>query len=107
MRVVEVDAVGVQARERGLRGGANVRGRETRLLRVFSDLGGEHYAFAGPWARGEPFAEDALRLAAGVARREGAVGVRRVDEVPAAVEEGVEHSERRIAIRGPAEDVAA
>ncbi len=55
----------------------------------------------------EPLAEDGFGLASLVAGNPAGVGVGGVDEVEAAIDEGVEKGKRFFGIDGPAEDVAA
>ena len=69
---------------------------------VGADLGRDHERVAVA-AGGHPLADDRLRDAHVRAH----VGVGGVDEVPARLDVGVEHGERGVAIRGPAEHVAA
>ena len=69
---------------------------------VRADLGGDHDVVAVA-ARGHPLADDPLRGAHVRAH----VRVGGVDEVAAGLDVGVEHGERRVAIRGPAEHVPA
>ena len=71
-----------------------------------ADLGGDHHVGAVA-ARSHPLAEDPLGLAIGVAVGPYGVEVGGVDEVAAGGDERVEHRERRLAVRGPAEGVAA
>ena len=105
--VVEVDAVGAEARERGLGGACGsspARGpsRPGSLPTFVATTISSRL----PRAR-HPVADDRLGLAAAVARRPGRVGVGRVDEVAAGRGVGVEHGERLRLVDRPAEDVAA
>ena len=104
--VVQVDAVGAQPLERLVQRRLDVRGRQARARRLRADLGGQHDLLAIP-ARLEPFAEHRLGVAALAALGPGGIGVGGVDEAAAGGDEGVQHGEGRLAVRGPAEGVPA
>src|SRR5699024_10544311 len=71
-----------------------------------ADLGGDHDVRAvAPGLH--PLPEHALRLPTAVPLGPDRVEVRGIDDVPAGGDEGVEDGERLVAVRGPAEGVAA
>ena len=98
---VEVDAVGLQAAQRLVGGGGDVRGREPGTAGERADLRGEDDVVAAA-AGGEPLADDRL---GGTDEALPPVGVGGVDEAAARVDVRVEHRERRLAVGGPAERV--
>ena len=106
MAVEDVDIIGAQAREGVLQCGDD----GVVLLVVIgcqaAHLGGQYHLLAGAACR-EPLAEDALGVAAGAVTDPGGVEVGGVDVGTARLQEGVEHREGGLAVRGPAEGVAA
>ncbi len=104
--VEQVDAVGAEAAQGGFGGGPDGGGRQPFVLRVGAQLGGGDHVVA-PAALGEPAADQGLRFAARVALHPRAVRVGGVDEVAAALGEGVQDVERVGLVGGPAEDVPA
>jgi len=104
VRVVEVEALDAEARERSLR-----RPPQRIAAQVARPAGlrRDHDVRLPGSAVREPRADERLRLPAGVAVDPGGVGVGGVDEVAARRHVGVEHREGLLAVDRPAEDVAA
>jgi hypothetical protein len=103
VHLVEVDVVGLQPLQRGVRGTTDVERRELALVgpvtHVAVELGGEHGALAATAAAGEPAAEDLLGLA-GL----GAVAVGGVEEVEAVLVSGV-HDRVAVGLAGAGAEV--
>src|SRR3546814_1769910 len=55
----------------------------------------------------QPFADHALRFAAGMAVDQGRIDVGGIDHAPAAIDEAVENREAGLLVRRPAEHIAA
>ena len=106
VHVVQVDVVGLQPGKRRVGRREHVRPGQPPGLRAPADLGRDDDRV--PVApRGDPFADHRLRLPADVPRDPGRIGVSGVDVVAAGGDERVEHRERRLLVRRPAERVAA
>ena len=106
MCVVHVDAIDLQAPQRGLGCRPDSCGREPLEPRRHADLRGDHHVVAGAACR-HPAADDRLRFTAGMAGHPRRIHVRGVDEVATRRRVRVEHIERLLLVCGPAEDVAA
>ena len=108
MRVVQVDAVDLQAAQRILRAALDLRARQAlaEAGHVHADLGGDDHAVTLA-ALAQPAADHALRFAAHMARHPRRVDVRGVDEVAAGRGVAVEQRMRSRLVGGPAEHVAA
>jgi hypothetical protein len=100
--VEEVDAVRLQARQRGLGALLDLLGADAGEV---PDLGRDDHLVAVA-ARGHPGADDRLRLAAAVALGPDGVDVRGIEQVAAGRRVGVEHGEGLLLVDRPAEDVA-
>ena len=107
VRLVEVDAIGLQALERGLHRLLHIAGPEAlaTLAHVHAQLGGQDHLVALA-AAGEPLAQHGLGFAAAVAGRPARIDVGGVDEIQARFEQGVQHAKGLGFVQGPAEDVA-
>jgi hypothetical protein len=107
MRLVEIDAVGLEALQRILDGLRDVFAREPLLAagHLHADLGGEHELLAPSAAQRDPVADDGLRFAARIAGRPLRIDVGRIHQVEAVPGERVEQPERGRLVHRPAEHV--
>ena len=107
MRLVEVDAVGLQPAQRGLRSALHViLARAAAFAHVLAELGGDHDLVALA-ARFQPFADNGFQFAADMPRRPARIAVGGVDGVEAGIDKGVEDGERGLGVDVPAEHIAA
>jgi hypothetical protein len=106
VRVKQVDAIGLQAAQRLLGGGADVVGGQPLAVVLGAHLGREDDRIARA-APGHPAPDDLLALAAAVAGHPLRIAVSGVDEVAAGGAVGVQHREGLRLVGRPAEDVRA
>ena len=105
---VEIDRVGLKALQRGFRRLLDVARLEAFLALAHrrADLGDDNDAAAVP-ARLHPFADDRLGFAAHIARDPGRIDIGGVDGVEAGRRKAIQHRERGLLVRRPAEHIAA
>ncbi len=108
VRLVKVERVDLQTSQRLLHRLHDVVAAQALVPQphVGADLGRDDHVVVAS-APGDPSADDRLGFAADVSGCPARVRVRRVDQVEAGIDEGVEQPERRRFVDGPAEDVAA
>ncbi len=106
MRVVQIDAVRLQALQRRLSCGRDVVGLQSLEIGMATHLGGDHdVVLQSPI--GDPFPDDRFGFPTGIAGSRRRVRVGGVDEVCTGFGERVEDLEGRLLVRGPSERVAA
>ena len=107
VRLVEIDAVGLQAREGILDLLHDLRALQAALaFDGHADFRREHHAIALAAPR-EPFPDDGFGFPAHVARHPCRIAVGGIDEVEAEVDEALEDREGGRLVGGPSEDISA